>query len=169
MMGYEGVTTHGIKAGAIIDQKEPSPNPKPNPNLTLTLTLTLIMQEAGANDTDLVRIITQRVSKPKVSTQRVSNPKGLESRVTDMGFVSGSPETDLQPQWSTFLVRTTFLSPKGAVLWTVDWQFQNEWIPCNLGDAMCHVLTPTAAATGDMPHMHCRIFCVFQVCVPSLS
>ena len=54
MMGYEGVTTHGIKAGAIIDQKEPSPNPKPNPNLTLTLTLTLIMQEAGANDTDLV-------------------------------------------------------------------------------------------------------------------
>ena len=59
-----------------------------------------------------------------------SRPKG--SRVTDIGFVSGSPETDLQPQWSTFLVRASFSSPKGAALWTVDWQFQKEWIPWNL-------------------------------------
>ena len=63
---------------------------------------------------------------PKGLEPKGLDPKGLEpkgSRVTDMGFVSGSPETVLQPRWSTFLVRTSFLSPKGAGLWTVDWQF----------------------------------------------
>ena len=69
---------------------------------------------------------------PKGLEPKGLDPKGLEpkgSRVTDMGFVSGSPETVLLPRWSTFLVHTSFLSPKGAGLWTVDWQFQKEWIP----------------------------------------
>ena len=93
------------------------------------------------------------------------DPKGLEpkgSRVTDMGFVSGSPETVLLPRWSTFLVHTSFLSPKGAGLWTVDWQFQKSDSPQSTEtNVRCHVLMPPAAATDDMPHMHCLIFCVF--------
>ena len=69
---------------------------------------------------------------PKGLEPKGLDPKGLEpkgSRVTNMGFVSGSPETGLQPRWSTFLVCTSFLSPKGAGLWTVDWQFQKEGFP----------------------------------------
>ena len=84
-------------------------------------------------------IITQRASNPKGLDPKGLDPKGLEpkgSRVADMGFVTGSPETVLQPRWSTFLVRTSFLSPKGAGLWTVDWQFQKEWIPRNLPKTM---------------------------------
>ena len=103
------------------------------------------------------------------------HPKGLEpkgSRVTDMGFVSGSPETVLQPRWSTFLVRTSFLSPKGAGLWTVDWQFQKSGFPAIYRKQA--MTRPHALGRRDgryhvvMPHMHCLIFCVFQVCVPSL-
>ena len=113
------------------------------------------------------RIITQRVSNQRVSTQRVSNPKGLELR--DMGFVSGSPETVLLPRWSTFLVQTSFLSPKGAGLWTVDWQFQKSGFPQSY---QTNVLMQCANAMCSCPQLPRRMVCltciVYLLCLPGV-
>ena len=92
------------------------------------------------------------------------------SRVTDMGFVSGSPETGLQPQRSTFLVRTSFLSPKGAGLWTVDWQFQREHFPHSHRKQWAMPCAHAPSRRDGRYASHAlSILCVFQVCVPSLS
>ena len=116
---------------------------------------------------------TRRLRDPLGDTSDY-HPKGLEpkgSRVTDMGFVSGSPETALQPQLSTFLVRTSFLSPKGAgqASGQLTGSFKKSGFQSIENNGRCHVLMPPAAAMDDMPRTHCLIFCVFQLCVTSLS
>ena len=104
---------------------------------------------------------------PKGLEPKGLDPKGLEpkgSRVTHMGFMSGSPETVLQPQWSMFLVCTSFLSPKGAGLWTVDWQFQKSGFPQltkPMGDAMC--------SCPQLPRrMVCLTCIVYLLCLPGV-
>ena len=102
------------------------------------------------------RIITQRVSNPKperASTQRVSNPKGLKLLIC-----VSCPDCQKRvysPRWSTFLVHSSFLSPKGAV----DCQFKKSGFPAIHIENLCAKTTLAPAQ-----RTRCLIFLSYVLC-----